>query len=100
MTSTTPPIQETTSTLVVVAGDVEITPLAASVDGQVLATNVPYLDSTNPLIVNSGQHELVLSNGNGPQLSQSITIGPSSQQLKRNHIRTGAASTSNNSLTG
>jgi hypothetical protein len=78
MTSTTPPpIQETTSTLVVVAGQVDVLPLTVSLDGQALAT-VSYLDSTNPLIVNSGQHELVISDANGPTLSQSITLGPNS----------------------
>lgn len=66
---TTPPTSST-ATLVVVQ-DAPGSPASVSVDGQVLAENLAYLNSTNPLIVPSGQHQLLLRNSAG-------TIGPPS----------------------
>ena len=56
----------TTATLVVVMGAGSSTsPASVSLDGQVIAKNVTYLSSTNPLIVPSGQHQLVVQNSSG-----------------------------------
>jgi hypothetical protein len=53
-----------TATLVVVQG-VPSTPSSVSLDGQVIAENLTYLTSTNPLIVTSGQHQLLLQDASG-----------------------------------
>ncbi len=62
----TPP--PASATLVVVEGTASA-PLSVSLDGQVLAENLAYLTSTNPLIVPSGQHQLLLQNSSGPLLN-------------------------------
>jgi hypothetical protein len=68
-TSGTTPTSST-ATLVVVQ-DAPGTPSSVSLDGQVIAQNLAYLSSTNPLIVPSGQHQLLVQNSSG-------TIGPPS----------------------
>jgi hypothetical protein len=60
--STTP----TTATLVVVMGTgSSASPASVSLDGQVIAEDLTYLSSTNPLIVPSGQHQLLVQNSSG-----------------------------------
>jgi hypothetical protein len=71
--STTPPPLATTATLVVVQGTAS-PPVSVSLDGQVLAQNLGYLTSTNPLIVQSGQHQLLLQGATGPLLSGPQTV--------------------------
>jgi Domain of unknown function (DUF4397) len=44
-------------------------PLNVPLDGQVLAKDLAYLTSTNPLIVPSGQHQLLLQNSSGTLLN-------------------------------
>jgi len=63
--SPTPPTP-TTATLTVVLASPSSSPVSVSVDGQVLAENLSYMTSTNPLIVPSGQHQLLLQTPSGP----------------------------------
>jgi uncharacterized protein DUF4397 len=63
---TTPPTSTppTTSTIVAVLA-APSQPVSVMVDGQVLAENLAYMNSTNPLIVSSGAHKLLLHNSSG-----------------------------------
>jgi Domain of unknown function (DUF4397) len=65
-TTMTPPPES--ARLVVVEGTASA-PLSVSLDGQVLDENLAYLTSTNPLIVPSGPHQLLLQNSSGPLLN-------------------------------
>jgi hypothetical protein len=76
--TTAPPPVPTTATLIVVQG-IEDQPVSVSLDGQIIAENLVYLNSTSPLIVASGQHELLLQNASGP-----LTGGPNSLDLSPN----------------
>jgi hypothetical protein len=69
-TATSSTTTTSTATLVVVQGTPSA-PSSVSLDGQVLAENLAYLTSTNPLIVTSGQHQLLLQSPTG-------AIGPNS----------------------
>lgn len=68
--SSTPPTPATATLVVVLAAPGP--PASVSVDGQVLAENLSYMTSTNPLIVSSGQHQLLLRDSLGP-------VGPAQQ---------------------
>ena len=61
------PPTRATATLVVVLASPSLSPVSVSVDGQVLAENLSYMTSTNPLIVPSGQHQLLLQTSSGPE---------------------------------
>jgi Domain of unknown function (DUF4397) len=62
--SPTPPTSQT-ATLVVVVSDVT-PPVSVSLDGQVLVQGLPGKSSTSPLIVASGQHQLLVQDSTGP----------------------------------
>ena len=70
----TPPTPATATIVVVLAAP--STPVSVSVDGQVLDENLSYMTSTNPLIVSSGQHQLLLRNSLGP-------VGPSQNGIEQ-----------------
>lgn len=76
--SGTPPTQ-TTATLVVVLAEPS-PPVSVAVDGKVLAENLSYMTSTNPLIVSSGDHQLLLENSQGASASntQPLSLQPGS----------------------
>lgn len=63
--STTQSSTPSTATLVLVQG-IASPPVSVTLDGQVLAENLLYLQSTNPLIVGSGNHQLLVQNSSGP----------------------------------
>jgi Domain of unknown function (DUF4397) len=76
-TTTTP--TPATATLVVVQGTAS-PPVSVSLDGQVLAEDLAYLTSTNPLIVHPGPHQLLLQDASGPLVKgpQAIDLASSS----------------------
>ena len=61
--STTPPVSATATLVVVLAAPSP--PVTVTVDGEALAQNLSYMTSTNPLIVPSGSHKLLLTNSAG-----------------------------------
>ncbi|HXM13958.1 MAG TPA: DUF4397 domain-containing protein [Candidatus Eremiobacteraceae bacterium] len=77
--SPTPPAPATATLVVVLAAP--SLPVSVFVDGDVLAQNLSYMTATNPLIVSSGQHELLLDNSQGEAVAsngQSLNLQPSS----------------------
>jgi hypothetical protein len=66
--SSTPPAPATATLVAILAAPSQ--PVSVSVDGQVLAENLSYMTSTNPLIVSSGQHHLLLQNSQGDDCGQ------------------------------
>jgi len=73
-----PPAPATATVVVVLAAPGPS--VSVAVDGQVLAENLSYMTSTNPLVVPSGQHQLVLENSQGSSASgmQALNLQPSS----------------------
>ncbi len=77
--SSNPPTPATATLVVVLAAPSP--PVSVSVDGDVLAQNLSYMTATNPLIVSSGQHELLLENSKGEAVGsngQALNLQPSS----------------------
>ena len=76
--SSTPPASTTATLDVVLAAPSP--PVSVAVDGKVLAEDLSYMTSTNPLIVSSGDHQLLLEDSQGASASdtQTLNLQPSS----------------------
>lgn len=76
--SSNPPTPATATIVAVLAAPGQ--PVSVVVDGQVLAQNLSYMTATSPLVVTSGQHQLLLQNSGGNACgAQSLDLQPASR---------------------